>query len=215
MNGNIYSIQNPYDVGAPKKFKLKILFGALLTRSLWTAVVWKYQKWSFCVLQKVILYILQGEEIMAEFDFRTLLHHKVSVLPGTFKSEIRSKMYIVITFLAGSVHRYSRHIVCTFGLSTVSIKRLQVLSFCPNSQASPVTSLTGSASLALANFHRLPPDRLSRRALFPHRTLILSLLACRRPLSRSPSRTMNAVSAFISYPTCAYYQINARQRDTH
>lgn len=109
----------------------------------------------------------------------------------------------------------SRHIVYTLQLSSASINRPQVLSFSPNSRAAPVTSLTGSASLALANFHRLPPDRLSRRAPFPHRTLILSLLACRRPLSRSPSRTMNAVSAFISYPTCAYYQINARQRDTH
>lgn len=57
-------------------------------------------------------------------------------------------------------------------LSTFRINRLWVLSFSPNSRAPPVTSLTGSASLALANFHRLPPDRLSRRALFPHRTLI-------------------------------------------
>lgn len=109
----------------------------------------------------------------------------------------------------------SRHIVYTFQLSSASINRPQVLPFSQNSRAAPVTSLAGSASLALANFHRLPPDRLSRHAPFPHRTLILSLLACRRPLSRSPSRTMNAVSAFISYPTCAYYQINARQRDTH
>lgn len=36
------------------------------------------------------------------------------------------------------------------------------------------TSVTGSESLALTNFHRLPPDRLSRRDPFPHRAWLLS-----------------------------------------